>query len=84
MTWKEIKSWANSKGYKSDRTKIPDQENSYHYTWYKIDDPSISGEAISVSKLATAIFNHITNYVHVEYQKEYAAKKELEDVKYDV
>ncbi len=84
FTWKEIRSWAKSKGYKTERTKIENEENSYHYTWYKEDNPTKNGETKSVSKLATAIFNDITDYAHVEYQKEYALKKEQEEIRYDV
>lgn len=78
MMWKEIKTWAKEKGYKADRKKIEGEENSYHYTWFKIDDESICGTATSVSKVATAIFNHISNNVHVEYQKTYQKNKEYE------
>lgn len=78
MMWKEIKTWAKDKGYKTDRKKVEGEENSYHYTWFKIEDESICGTATSVSKVATAIFNHITNNAHVEYQKQYQENKEYE------
>ena len=55
MLWTTIRSWAKDQGYKADRTKI-DGDNSYHYTWFKIEDPSIAGEAASVSKVAKAIY----------------------------
>lgn len=80
MLWKETKTWAKDKGYKTDRKKIEGEENSYHYTWFKIEDESISGTATSVSKVATAIFNHMTNNIHVEYQKEYAEKQAQMDI----
>jgi len=83
MLWKEVKSWSKEKGFKTDRTKIQDEENSYHYTWFKIDDPSISGTATSVSKLATIIYNNITDNKYLEYQQEYQAQKTLEDFKYE-
>jgi len=83
MLWKEIKSWAKEKGYKTDRKKTEGEENSYSYTWFKIDDENICGTATSVSKVATAIFNHLTNNVHVEYQKEYAAKQAQQDIKHE-
>lgn len=78
MLWKEVKSWAKDKGYKADRKKIEGEDNSYHYTWFKIDDENIRGESTSVSKVATAIFNHMTNNAHVEHQKTYQANKEYE------
>lgn len=76
MLWKEIKRWAKDQGYKADRKKNDNTDNSYHYTWSKIDNETINGEATSVSKLATAIYNHITNNIWVEYQKEYKAKQQ--------
>jgi hypothetical protein len=83
MLWKEVKSWSKEKGFKTDRTKIQDEENSYHYTWFKIDNPSISGTATSVSKLATIIYNNITDNKYLEYQQEYQAQQTLEDFKYE-
>jgi hypothetical protein len=62
MLWKEIKSWAKKKGYESSK-------NEDSYSWYKICNPNINGEAKSVSKLAKAIFNDITNNAWLEHQK---------------
>ena len=58
MLWKEIKTWAKSKGYET----IKDKDDGQYY-WAKLDssNPSDSGVTRSVSKLATAIFNHLTN-----------------------
>jgi hypothetical protein len=81
--WKEIKAWAKDKGYKADRKKIEDEDNSYHYTWFKIEDETICGTATSVSKVATAIFNNMTNNDHVEYQKEYKEKLAQQDIKHE-
>lgn len=83
MMWKETKTWAKDKGYKTDRKKIEGEENSYHYTWFKIDDENICGTATSVSKVATAIFNHMTNNAHVEYQKEYIEKQAQQDIQHE-
>lgn len=80
FVWKEIKTWAKNKGYKADRTKVDNENNPYHYIWYKIDDQSICGETNSLSKIATDIFNHITNNAHIEYQKEYAEKLAQTDI----
>lgn len=74
MLWKEIKSWAKDKGYKTDRSKIDGKTNSYNYVWSKIDDPSISGTATSVSKVAFAVYNHITNNKYLDYQQSYTKK----------
>jgi hypothetical protein len=71
MLWKEIRTWAKSKGYET----IKDKEDGQYY-WAKLDsnDPESSGVAKSVSKLATQIYNHMTNNQWVEYQKEYQEK----------
>lgn len=76
----EIKRWAKEKGYtvtkeKGDEEK--DEPTIYH--WYKNDDPSICGTAPSVSKVATAVFNHLTDNKWVEYQKEYQASLNLQE-----
>lgn len=70
MLWKEIKSWAKKRGYESTK-------NEASYSWYKSDNPSLNGEAKSVSKLATAIYNNISNYQWLEHQKEYKKKNGL-------
>lgn len=80
MMWKEVKTWAKEQGYKADRKKLTDSTNSYHYTWSKIEDETISGTATSVSKIATAIYNHITNNTHLEYQLEYKEKQSQQDI----
>jgi hypothetical protein len=64
MLWKEIRSWAKSKGYETSK-------NSESYSWCKASDKTICGEEKSVSKLATAIYNDITNNKWVKYQEEY-------------
>lgn len=84
FVWKEVKTWAKDKGYKADRKKIEGEDNSYHYTWFKIEDERVNGTATSVSKIATAIFNHITNNTHVEYQKEYKEKEANQDINHEI
>jgi hypothetical protein len=76
MLWKEIKSWAKSKGYET----IKDKDDGQYY-WAKLDssDPNASGVAKSVSKLATTIYNHMTDNIWVEHQKEYQKKLELKN-----
>jgi hypothetical protein len=83
MLWKEIKKWAKDKGYKADRKKIENEENSYSYVWFKISDENISGTTTSVSKVATAIFNDLTNNKHIEYQKEYKEKEANKDIQHE-
>ncbi len=83
MTWKEIKSWAKDKGYKTDRSKIAGTDNSYSYSWHKIDDENINGTSTSVSKLAFAIYNNMTDNQYVEYQEEYLIKLSQTDIDHD-
>lgn len=64
MTWKEINSWAKTWGYKTSKAKDG-------YAWYKIDNPDECGVAPSVSKLARAIFNHMTNFKWIEHQNNF-------------
>lgn len=84
MLWQNIKSWAKDQGYKADRKKIEGEEKSYNYTWFKIDDATINGTATSVSKVATAIYNNITDNVHVEYQQQYKDRLAQQDIKHEV
>jgi len=81
MLWTEIKRWCKDQGYKADREKIDGSTNSYRYTWFKIDDESISGESSSVSKLATTIYNTITNNKWVDHQNEYKINQEYNHTK---
>lgn len=83
MVWNEIKKWAKEKGYKADRKKIEGTEKSYDYTWTKIDDSSISGTATSVSKIAFAIYNHMSNNEHLEYQEEYRIQLSKMDIDHE-
>lgn len=71
MQWSLIKTWAKQQGYTTFREKTTDQKNQYDYYWGKEDDPTVSGLATSVSKLATQIYNHITNDQYFNYQQKY-------------
>jgi hypothetical protein len=75
MLWSEIKRWAKDKGYDIVKEK-DDSINGASYYWMKRDDHSVSGVSPSVSKLATAIFNSITNNTYLEYQKKYQENQE--------
>ena len=77
MLWKEVKTWAKSKGYETVKDKDDDQ-----YYWAKLDsnDPNASGVAKSVSKLATAIFNHLTENKWTDHQTKYRENLELKKV----
>ena len=76
MLWKEIKTWAKSKGYET----LKDKDDNQYY-WAKLDTDA-SGVAGSVSKLATAIFNDLTNNQWVDHQTQY--KENLEPKKANI
>ena len=71
----EVKSWAKTWGYSIIKDK-DDSINGASYYWSKNDDPSVTGVALSVSKVATAIFNHITDNKFVDHQITYLEKQE--------
>ena len=71
MMISEIKKWAKTQGYEV----IKDKEDGLYY-WAKLDaGPDASGVAKSVSKVATAIFNHMTDDKWVDHQVKF---KEME------
>jgi hypothetical protein len=72
----EIKSWAKTWGY----SILKEKDNSINgasYYWMKNDDPSISGVELSVSKVATAIYNHLSENKWIDHQKQYQENKEI-------
>jgi hypothetical protein len=82
MLWKEVKSWCKKNGFYADRKKQEDIDNSYVYTWYKESDTSISGTTTSVSKLASIIYNTITDNKYLKYQQEFKDKKNTQDIEH--
>jgi hypothetical protein len=74
MLWSEVKKWAKEQGYETLKEK-DDSINGASYYWAKLDDVNASGVSLSVSKLATAIYNHITENKWVDHQNEF--KKEI-------
>jgi hypothetical protein len=71
----EIKTWAKRWGYSIIKEK-DDSINGASYYWCKEDDPNVTGVALSVSKVATAIYNHMSDNKFVEHQKQYIENKE--------
>ena len=79
MLWSEIKKWAKQQGYETIKEKgDEDKGEKVRYYWSKIDNPSASGIASSVGKLARAIYNDITNNAWVEHQESYLASLDTE------
>lgn len=69
MLWSEIKKWAKDQGYET----IKDKEDNKYY-WAKsnsANDMENCGVEPSVSKLAKAIYNNISQNKWIEYQNEY-------------
>lgn len=66
----EIKSWAKTWGYSIIKEK-DDSLNGASYYWCKNDDPNITGVSLSVSKVATDIFNNLTENKWLDHQKSY-------------
>jgi len=85
MKWSLIKSWAKDHGYTSFREKTDriDNPNEYDYYWGKTDDPAVTGCAISVSKLAMDIYNHMTDNKFVEHQERYRIAHSNEDINHN-
>ena len=76
MLWSEVKRWAKDRGYDIVKEK-DDSENGATYYWMKSDNHEISGVAPSVSKVAKAVYNSITNNQWVEHQEKHQESKEL-------
>jgi hypothetical protein len=73
----EVKKWAKTHGYTIIKDKGDEEKGeSTQYYWSKENDINATGVAPSVSKVATAIFNHMTDNKWVEYQKEYRENQE--------
>ena len=83
MNWTNIKRWAKDKGYKVDREKSDNIDNPYNYEWHLIDNPERKGTINSLSKLAMAIYNDITDNKHVEHQKRYAQEQLQKEIEYE-
>ena len=76
MLWSEVRKWAKEQGYQTSKEK-DDSINGNSYYWYKIDNPEIKGVSLSVSKLATDIYNAITDNRWCDYQKKHKENKEI-------
>lgn len=77
MMISEVKRWAKSQGYEIIKEK-DESVNGASYYWAKQDDVLATGVALSVTKVATAIFNHMTNDKWTEHQKQFLENKEYE------
>jgi hypothetical protein len=79
MLWSEVKRWAKEQGYDTLKEKGNEENgDTVQYYWSKQNNPDSSGIAKSVSKLARAIFNDITENKWVTHQEEYEANKKVE------
>lgn len=70
MNWSDVKRWAKEQGFQTVKEK-DDSINGASYYWMKIEDSSVSGVSLSVSKLATAIYNQISENKWLNHQNDY-------------
>jgi hypothetical protein len=76
MTISEIKKWAKAQGYTIIKDKGDEEKDEpVQYYWSKDNDINATGVAPSVSKVAKAIFNHITEYRWIDHQNAYEENK---------
>lgn len=64
MLWSEVKRWCKENGFEAKKL-----EGSY--SWFKLDNPECCGTVSSVSKLAKAIYNQVTNNKFLSHQESY-------------
>jgi hypothetical protein len=83
MNWTNIKKWAKDKGYKVDREKSGDEANPYNYEWKLLDDPARHGTTNSLSKMAMAIYNDITDNKHLAHQERYRQEQIQKEIDYE-
>jgi len=82
MTISEIKKWAKAKGYTIIKDKGDEEKDEpVQYYWSKDDDINATGVAPSVSKVAKAIFNHMTENKWLQYQVEYQDNIQYKQIK---
>jgi len=77
MRYTELVSWAKKYGYKVERY------DSGLIKWNKIDDESVCGESENKDKIATDIYNDITDNEWLEYQRRYAEHKAQRDIRFN-
>lgn len=75
----EVKTWAKNWGYSILKEK-DDSLNGASYYWCKDDDPAVTGVALSVSKVATSIYNHMTKNKWVIHQERYQENQEIKKI----
>lgn len=68
MLWTEVRKWAKEKGYEVSKEK---ETNEYFWSKENENGTKDSGVALSVSKLARAIYNHITDNKWLEHQENF-------------
>lgn len=79
MTITEIKRWAKTFGYSIIKDKGDEEKGEKtQYYWSKDNDINVTGVAPSVSKVATAIYNHITSDKWIEHQKNFKENQQYQ------
>jgi hypothetical protein len=84
MQWSFIKTWAKEQGYSVKRQKeLDNKSNPYLYTYQKDGSLDVKGTINSLSKLATIIFNHISDHKYVEHQQKYIKDQDNKDINHN-
>lgn len=87
MTFTSVRSWAKEKGYSVKKIEVTRDDgstaNEYHWSKSDSNDTNNSGVSPSVSKVARAIYNHMTDNKWVDYQKEYDERKSKGEIDYE-
>jgi hypothetical protein len=79
MTITEIKRWAKTFGYSIIKDKGDEEKGEKtQYYWSKDNDVNVTGVAPSVSKVATAIYNHITADKWIEHQQNFKENQQYQ------
>jgi len=76
MKYNELVKWADDHGYTVKR-------NDGLISWHKNNSFGICGESTEMSKVATDIYNDITEGVWIEYQREEAARRAAKEIRID-
>ena len=72
MMISEIKKWAKAHGYTIIKDKGDEEKGDpVQYYWSKDNDVNVTGVAPSISKVAKAVFNHMTDNKWIDYQTQY-------------
>jgi hypothetical protein len=83
LTQKEVKNWCQKFGYSFEKIKGKDTEPSI-YRWTKPGtDPLVTDSHTNLREAYLQMYNHMTDYKWVQYQKEYKERIDKGEIDYD-